>query len=144
MSSTKSADFSLPLQRLIAIGYKGPIAILFLWGLTLYPSPSPLFHIAFLPALILIHRHDPILFVSTSLCVGLVGFIADIGGGKEIIYATEHLFLVIGSLMASIVIHHRLCTLCVRSAWFDSLLFGSLWTGCGIITRTFNHVSLSG
>jgi hypothetical protein len=139
MASSKSTDsFLSPSAQ---IEYKRLTALLLLTLLTLYPTPSPLFYIICLPALILLHRHDSRLFVVyTAVCVGLVKLVADLREGREIIHTVVHSLMVVGGLLGSITGHHRLL-LEKRNAWFESLLYGILFTGCGLVCRTTSQVS---
>lgn len=140
MASTKSA---YPPLRVHSIEYKRPTALLLLSILTLYPSPSPLFYITCLPALILLHRHDSRQFIlCTVICVGLVSLTAELRGGKEIGFAGVHCLMVVGNVVGSVVVHHRFPDFIKRTAWSDSLLFALLWTSCGIISRAIKQVSL--
>ena len=139
MTSFKSANL---LHGIGAIEYKRPTVILLLAILTLCPTPSPLFHVAFLPVLTLLHRYDTRLFILyPSICIGLVSFTAKLGGGREIVPAGIHCVLGVGIVVGSIFAHHALKALIWRSAWSDSLVFGLLWAGCGTISRAIHFVS---
>jgi hypothetical protein len=125
-----------------SIEYKRPTVILLLAILTLYPSPSPLFYVTCLPALLYLHRYDLRLFILyTSTCVGLVLSTADVWGGREIGPAGIRSVLGVGTIVGSIIGHHSLLALGGRSAWSDSLLFGLKWSGCGVISRAIHFVS---
>jgi hypothetical protein len=133
--------------------YKRPTFFLLLTTLTLYPSPSPLFHMICLPIMILLHRHDPKLFQTCiPICLLLVTSVAEIWwGGKEtwlesLMAAGERSSFVVGTVVGSIVGHHQLTTMAKgkgRTAWSDSLLFGMVWTSFGITHRClgYDHVS---
>jgi hypothetical protein len=85
-SNRPSITATIPPHVRGSIEYKRPTVILLLAILTLYPSPSPLFYVTCLPALLYLHRYDLRLFLSyTSTCVGLVLLAADLWGGREII-----------------------------------------------------------
>jgi hypothetical protein len=125
-----------------SIEYKRPTVILLLAILTLYPSPSPLFYVTCLPALLYLHRYDLRLFILyTSTCVGLVLLTADLWGGREIGSAGIHSLMGVGTMVGSVIAHHSLLALGGRSAWTDSLSFGLMWAGCGIISRAIHFVS---
>ena len=141
-SSMSSITGTILPQVRGSIEYKRPTAILLLATLTLYPSPSPLFYVTCLPVLIYLHRYDLRLFVLyTSICVGSVSLVAELRGGKEIIHSGIRSFSGVGTIVGSITVHHSLLALSERSAWSDSLLFGLIWTGCGIISRFIHFVS---
>jgi hypothetical protein len=141
MSSSKSTEDCLPVRHRIDIEYKRPTALLLLTILTLYPSPSPLFYITCLPVLILLHRHDPRLFFqSATFCLGVVTLVADLGEGRKILNAGFHSLMVACVIAGTIDGHYRLSST-KRVAIFESLLFGLLWGGCGVISRTLHHVS---
>jgi hypothetical protein len=127
-----------------SIEYQRPTVILLLAILTLNPSPSPLFYVTCLPALFYLHRCDLRLFILyTSICVGSVTLIAELRGGKEIISAGLHCVMGVGTILGSIIAHHALPDLGGKIAWIDSLLFGLMWAGCGIISRFIHFVSWS-
>jgi hypothetical protein len=133
--------------------YKRPSFFLLLITLTLFPSPSPLFHMICLPITILLHRHDPKLFhTCIPICLVMVTSVAEFWvGGKEtwfesLIAATERSSLVVSTIVGSIVGHHHLTTMAKgkgRTAWSESLLFGLIWTSFGITHRCigYGHVS---
>jgi hypothetical protein len=140
--SMPSITATIPPHVIGSIEYKSPTVILLLAILTLYPSPSPLFYVTCLPALLYLHRYDLRLFLFyTSICVGLVSLTADVWGGREIGSAGIHSLMGVGTIVGSIIGHHSLLALGGRSAWSDSLLFGLKWSGCGIISRTIHFVS---
>jgi hypothetical protein len=139
MTSTKS---TIPPPAWSSIEYKRPTINLLLAILTLYPSPSPVFYATCLPALIYLHRCDLRLFIlHTAICVGLVSLTAELRGGREIISAGVRSFMGIGTIVGSVIAHHALLALSGRVAWIDSLLFGLLWSGCGIVSRVIHFVS---
>ena len=141
-SSMPSITTTIPPQVRGSIEYKRPTVILLLAILTLCPSPSPLFYVTCLPALIYLHRYDSRLFVLyTSICVGSVSLVAELRGGMEIGLAIIHCLMGVGTVIGSAVAHHALLALSGRTAWSDSLLFGLLWAGCGIISRAIHFVS---
>jgi hypothetical protein len=125
-----------------SIEYKRPTVILLLAILTLCPSTSPLFYVTCLPALIHLHRYDLRLFILyTSICVGIVSLAAELRGGREIGSAGIHSLMGIGTIVGSVIAHHQLLASSGRIAWSDSLLFGLIWAGCGIISRVIHFVS---
>jgi hypothetical protein len=127
-----------------SIEYKRPTVISLLAILTLNPSPSPLFFVTCLSVLIYLHRHDLRLFILyTSICVGSVKLIAELRGGREIGPAVIHSFLGVGTVGGSVIAHHAPLALSGRTAWSESLLFGLIWTSCGIISRIIHFVSWS-
>jgi hypothetical protein len=142
MTSSTSAQSTTSPTRL-PMNLKRPTALLLPTYLTLYPSPSPLFHLVCLPAIIHLHRHNSKLFIiHVSLSVGLVSACAhSMGSGEEgllaiLTSAVEYSGLLISAVIGSITLHHRLITsMGTRNAWSDSLLFGSIFTIHGIICR---------
>ena len=140
-SMPSSNRTKIPTAR-SSIEYKRPTAVLLLAILTLYPSPSPLFYVTCLPALIYLHRYDLRLFVLYAvICDGSVSLVAELRGGREIGLAIIHCLLSVGTVIGSVVAHHALLALSEKSAWYDSLLFGLLWAGCETISRTIHFVS---
>lgn len=131
------------------IDYKRPAFFLLLTALTLYSSPSPLFHMISLPLMILLHRHDPKLFFTCiPICLFVVTSVAQVRwGGKEfwlgsLMAAAERSALVVSTVMGSIMGHHRLTIMAKgkgKTAWSDSLLFGLMWTSLGIAHRMIGH-----
>jgi hypothetical protein len=47
----------------------------------------------------------------------------------------------VGTMVGSIIAHHALPDLGGKVACIDSLLFGLIWAGCGIISRVIHFVS---
>lgn len=134
--------------------YKRPAFFLLLTALTLYSSPSPLFHMISLPLMNLLHRHDPKLFSTwIPICLFVVTSVAEVRwGGKEswfgsLMAAAERSVLVVSTVMGSIMGHHRLIINAKKgkgkTAWSDGLLFGLMWTSLGIAHRVVGHHHVS-
>jgi len=141
MSTIKSIGGDPSTQARFRIDYKRPTALLLLTILTLYPSPSPLFYITCLPAFILLHRHDPILFtIYSPTCLSAVTLAADLREGREIVFAGVHSLLVASAIIGIVAGHHRLLSN-QRVAWVEGLLFGLLWSGSGMAFRALHQVS---
>jgi hypothetical protein len=129
--------------------FKRPIALLLLTILTLYSTPSPLFHSICLPIFILLYRHDRTAFtVNVPVCLGLVTFVAGLGGGREGLYssmvsASEHASMITGAVMGAVMLHHQFNTSRKsRIAWSECILFGVLWTSSSAVCREISsHVS---
>jgi len=141
MSTIKSVGGDPSTQARFRIEYKRPTALLLLTILTLFPSPSPLFYITCLPAFILLHRHNRSLFIIYSpICVGAVTLAADLREGRELVLAGVHSLLVASAIIGIVAGHHRLLPI-QRVAWVECLLFGLLWSGCGLTFRVLHRVS---
>jgi hypothetical protein len=146
MSSTSTFDFGIFNQSSTpssAIRYKLFAGLLLLTTLTLYPDPSPLFHLACLPAMILLYRHDRILFYSSiSICVAVISIVGHHGGERREYWITWTWLILlrwaIGS--ASLIGCIHLVRVLVRRleilrAHGQCLIFGILWTIMSAINR---------
>jgi len=141
MSTIKSVGGDPPTQARFCIEYKRPTALLLLTILTLYPSPSPLFHITCLPVFILLHRHKRSLFtIYSPICLSGVTLAADLREGREMVFAGVYHLMVASAIIGIVAGHHRLLSI-QRVAWVEGLLFGLLWSGSGMAFRAFHQVS---
>ena len=135
------------------IDYKRPASFLLLTALTLYSSPSPLFHMISLPLMIVLNRHHPKLFFAwIPICLFVVTSVAEVRwGGKEswfgsLMAAAERSAMVVSTVMGSIMGHRRFTSIAKgkgKTAWSDSLLFGLMWTSFGIAHRMIGHHHVS-
>jgi hypothetical protein len=97
--------------------------------LTIYPSPSPLFHLLFLPILILIERYDRRLYAILTLTLSVILTLVLPSGTRDSavdgLITVPPLVVVIVSIMVS---HRKICDLFQCKAWISAVSFGILWS----------------
>lgn len=118
-------------HKLTDLAQHRPITILaaIICFISLYPAPSPLFHILFLPALLITEKHDRHAFLALAIVFVLVNL--TIGAGTSHADLKTLLTETSGnvSLILTVIVSHRRCLTQVDScrAWVRAWSFGILW-----------------
>lgn len=117
--------------------------------ITLYPSPSSLFHLLFLPSLIISEKYDKRVCSVLTLILDIVLTLTLYGGTSESpvlnAVSTQPLAIVDITLIYT---HRKVSKLFQARAWTRAVTFGILWSATSaLITHTMpgaHRVSLNG
>ena len=104
---------------------------------TLYPSPSPLFHLLFLPSLIVNEKYDKWVCSTLALILSVVSSITLYAktndSAVESAITAPPLTVV---LLTLIYTHRKVTALCQSRAWVKAVSFGILLSACSMLVTS--------